>query len=145
MSTQSPWLKADRRDLLRRAVAQRRAAVAAGGPHRLNVSGRTLTRRQPSPRRRRRVEGHDLKVALTGQEAATAKLDAVKTGQPADYTKCDEKIIDKFGSAETAYGVACPTTGDVADIQSQATADTDFPLSPSRFLACASSTTATGR
>jgi Protein of unknown function (DUF1566) len=47
---------------------------------------------------------------------------AVKTGQLADYTKCEAKFLDAFGSAEAKYGMECPTSGDAADIQDQATA-----------------------
>lgn len=50
---------------------------------------------------------------------------AVKRGQPADYMKCDAKIVEKFGVAETRYGAECPTTGDVVTIQDQVTAATD--------------------
>jgi len=50
----------------------------------------------------------------------------IKKGDPPDYTKCDEKIAEKFSAAETKYGAECPTSGDVTNIQSQATADADF-------------------
>jgi hypothetical protein len=66
------------------------------------------------------------RTALYSACRLKAESKAVKTGDPAGYAKCDEKIVEKFTAAETKYGVECPTNGDVADIQSQATADTDF-------------------
>jgi hypothetical protein len=68
------------------------------------------------------------KLKRTGKYAycrMRADSKAVKNGTSPDYTKCEDKIVDKLGSAETKYGVECPTSGDVADIQSQVTGDTD--------------------
>jgi hypothetical protein len=42
-----------------------------------------------------------------------------------DITKCDAKITGKFAKAETRWGAECPTTGDVAAIQTRVTGDTD--------------------
>jgi hypothetical protein len=80
------------------------------------------------------------KLKRTGLYASCrlkADSKALKTGQPPDYTRCDQKIAAKFSAAETRWGGGCPTTGDVASIQSQATVDTDFlalKLSGARFV-----------
>jgi len=47
--------------------------------------------------------------------AAEAK--AVKTGSAADFTKCEDKFSDKWGSAESHAGGMCPSTGDEAAIR----------------------------
>ncbi len=54
-----------------------------------------------------------------------AEANAVKKGEAPDYTKCDEKLAEKFGKAETKWGAECPTLGDVGEIQDQVTADSD--------------------
>jgi hypothetical protein len=54
-----------------------------------------------------------------------AESKAVKTGQPADYSKCDQKITFKFGNAESKWGAECPTSGDVGTMQSVVTDATD--------------------
>jgi hypothetical protein len=80
------------------------------------------------------------KLKRTGKYAfcrMKADATAVTTGQPADYAQCDQKIVDKFGAAETRYGAACPTSGDVGDIQSRGTVNTGFlalQLSGVRFI-----------
>lgn len=53
-----------------------------------------------------------------------AEAKAVKTGLPADYTKCDAGLLDAFGSTDTKYGVECPTSADAAEVQAEATAAT---------------------
>ena len=66
-----------------------------------------------------------------------AEAKAVKTGQAPEYTKCENKVAKKFGAAETKYGVECPTSGDMADIRSQAATDATFlalKLSGVRFV-----------
>ncbi len=50
---------------------------------------------------------------------------AVKKSEAPDYTKCNDKIVEQFGKAETKWGVECPTLGDVGEIQDQVTAYTD--------------------
>jgi hypothetical protein len=77
------------------------------------------------------------RAALYSACRLKAESKAVKTGDPADYTKCEEKIVEKFGAAETKWGVECPTSGDVGDIQGQVTADSDFvalKLAGERFV-----------
>ena len=54
-----------------------------------------------------------------------AESKAVKRSEPADFDKCDEKVVDKFGRAEDRWDPECPTSGDVGDIQSQVTECTD--------------------
>jgi len=53
----------------------------------------------------------------------------VRTGDPAklatDLARCDAKITDKFGKADTRWGAECPTLSDVGTIQTQVTGDTD--------------------
>lgn len=69
------------------------------------------------------------KLKRAGQYAACrlkAEGKGIKKGDPPDHTKCDQKLGEKFGAAETKYGAACPTTGDAAGIQAQVTSDTDF-------------------
>jgi hypothetical protein len=51
-----------------------------------------------------------------------AEARAVKTGQLADYAKCDAALGEAFAKAETKYGVECPTSGDTAAMQGEATA-----------------------
>lgn len=83
---------------------------------------------------------HADKLKRTGKYAACrmkAEAKAVKTQGTPNYTRCDEKLVEKFGSDEAVYATECPTTGDVGQIQSQATADTDFltlKLSGVRFV-----------
>ncbi len=54
-----------------------------------------------------------------------AESKGVKKSEAPDFTKCDEKIVEKFGKAETKWGVECPTLGDVGNIEDQITTDTD--------------------
>jgi len=54
---------------------------------------------------------------------ATAK--AVKTGEPADYTKCIEKFGLKWIKAESKADGACPTNGDQATIAAKIVVDAD--------------------
>src|SRR5262245_51836408 len=49
---------------------------------------------------------------------------AIKTGDPVDYSKCDESFVLKWGSTETNSGGQCPTNGDLTDVQDQITDDT---------------------
>ena len=47
-----------------------------------------------------------------------AESKAVKTGNPADFSKCDGKFSLKWGQAESAAGMGvCPSEGDEADLQ----------------------------
>jgi hypothetical protein len=48
-----------------------------------------------------------------------ADAKAAKAGGAADYMVCNAKLAEKFAKAETVYGVACPTRGDVSLVQSQ--------------------------
>jgi len=62
---------------------------------------------------------------------------AAKKGEAPDYTKCDDKIVDKFDEAESKWGTECPTSGDVGDIQDQVATDSDFvalKLAGDRFV-----------
>lgn len=54
-----------------------------------------------------------------------AEAKAVKTGQPPDYTKCNDKYGPKWTAIEAAAGGACPVSGDLAAIQTQANSCTD--------------------
>ena len=59
----------------------------------------------------------------------------MKTGDPVDYSKCDTKFTGKWADAESIP--MCPTSGDVASIQNQVTADADFialKLAGTRFV-----------
>ena len=55
-----------------------------------------------------------------------AEAKAIKTGVPADYSKCDSKFTGKWATAETNGGGACPSTGDQTGIQNQITADSNL-------------------
>ncbi len=46
---------------------------------------------------------------------------SVLSGFPADYAKCDANFTGKWATTEAKYGVACPTVGDTAAVQSDAT------------------------
>ena len=78
------------------------------------------------------------KLKITGKYAfcrLKADAKAVKTGQPADYTKCDGKFTSKFGDAEAQAGGMCPTQGDVSGVESQVIADTTaFRQLQARFV-----------
>ncbi|MBZ0271921.1 DUF1566 domain-containing protein [bacterium] len=50
---------------------------------------------------------------------------AAKSGAAADYAKCGETLIERFESAENAFGAACPTIGDAADVIARVAAETD--------------------
>lgn len=50
-----------------------------------------------------------------------AESRAVKKGEPAVYTKCDAKFVEKWGGAETKYGGACPTSGDEGNMKAKIT------------------------
>ncbi len=54
-----------------------------------------------------------------------AEAKAVKTGQPLDYSKCDDKYVPKWTAIEAAAGGACPVSGVLAAIQTQAISCTD--------------------
>lgn len=54
------------------------------------------------------------------RQAAEAK--AIKTGLPADFSKCDSTLADKWSKLEDAAGGACPTNGDDDDVKSFVTA-----------------------
>src|SRR5262245_49938655 len=47
-----------------------------------------------------------------------AEAKAIKTGDPADYSKCDGKLAYKWSAVETAGAGMCPTTGDQSSMQS---------------------------
>lgn len=55
------------------------------------------------------------------REKAEAK--AIKTGTPADYSKCDESLALKWQTTETKGGGQCPTNGDLASRQAELTID----------------------
>lgn len=66
-----------------------------------------------------------------------AEAKAVKTGGPADYSKCDSKLALKWTSAETIGGGMCPTSGDQTAVKSQLDADANFvalKLAGARFV-----------
>jgi hypothetical protein len=54
-----------------------------------------------------------------------AEAKAVKTGDPVDYSKCDDSLALKWGSAETYGGGQCPTNGDLLPRQAELSADAD--------------------
>jgi hypothetical protein len=54
-----------------------------------------------------------------------AEAKAVKTGDPLDHSKCDSKFGEKWTEAETKASGMCPTSGDLAAMQTQITGDTD--------------------
>jgi len=54
-----------------------------------------------------------------------ADAKAVKTGDPPDYSKCDEKFTDKFGAAEMEGMGQCPSSATQAQIQAFITQCTD--------------------
>jgi hypothetical protein len=54
-----------------------------------------------------------------------AESKAIKKGLPPDYAKCDEKYGDKWALVESKAGGMCPVSGDLGDIQTQATSATD--------------------
>jgi len=80
------------------------------------------------------------KLKQTGKYAfcrMKADSKAVKKGEVPDYTKCDEKITDRFGKAESTWKFECPTLEDAGKIQEQVTADSDFvalKLAGDRFV-----------
>src|SRR5262245_29136171 len=45
------------------------------------------------------------------------EADAVKSGGAPDFSKCDGKLSDKWGRAETSAMGQCPSTADQAAIQ----------------------------
>lgn len=54
-----------------------------------------------------------------------ADAKAVTTGEAADYTKCESKFTDKWGSLEdTALPAVCPSDGDVGTMNTRITTDT---------------------
>lgn len=55
-----------------------------------------------------------------------AEAKAVKTGDPADYSKCDTNFSGKWATAETNGGGMCPTDGDAANVQSYVAADANL-------------------
>ena len=65
---------------------------------------------------------HSGKLKVTGKYGAcrlSAESKAVKTGDPVDYTKCNETFSTKFGDTEIAAGPGvCVTEGDELPIQS---------------------------
>lgn len=66
---------------------------------------------------------------------ATAK--AIKTGDSADYGRCDTKLSEKWSDTELDAEGACPTNGDAADVQGQVTGDIgvlDLMLAGIRFI-----------
>ncbi len=55
-----------------------------------------------------------------------AEAKAVKTGDPVDYSKCDENYADKWAKAESNAGMGvCPSEGDAAAMQAFITQHTD--------------------
>lgn len=54
-----------------------------------------------------------------------AEAKAVKTGQPADYSKCDERFTFKWPLIETKAGSSCPSDGDESAIQAFLTQQAD--------------------
>jgi hypothetical protein len=55
-----------------------------------------------------------------------AEAKAIKTGDPVDYSTCDEKYSDKWTQAEATAGMGvCPTEGDETAMQSFITQHTD--------------------
>lgn len=69
------------------------------------------------------------KLKVSGKYAycrLRAEASAMKTGGAPDYSKCDAKLSQNFGAAESAAGGNCPTEGDVAAMQDLLTGDADF-------------------
>lgn len=72
-----------------------------------------------------RCEASKLKLAgKYGFCRLNAESKAAKTGDPADYSKCNAKFSPKWVSAETKGGGMCPTNGDAPAIQNCVTAHT---------------------
>jgi hypothetical protein len=66
-----------------------------------------------------------------------AEAKAAQAGNPPDYSKCDQKFADKWASTEAASSGMCPTSGDQASVQDQATTHTDIValmLAGTRFV-----------
>ncbi len=78
------------------------------------------------------------KLKVTGKYAfcrLKADAKAVKTGQPADYTKCVATFQTKFADAETEAGGQCPTQGDIGGVEDQVIADaSSFKLLQARWV-----------
>jgi hypothetical protein len=80
------------------------------------------------------------KLKLAGSYALCrlkADARAVRTGDPIDYSRCDNTFATKWSKTETAADGACPTNSDAADIQEQVVADTDLlalRLTGARFV-----------
>ena len=55
-----------------------------------------------------------------------AEAKAVKTGDPPDYSKCDEKLTTKWPAIESAGGGMCPSNGDQAGMQTFIAQHTDY-------------------
>ncbi len=53
-----------------------------------------------------------------------AEAKGVKSGEAADYTKCDEKFSEKWEKVEGKAEGACPTNGDVDSMNTRITTDT---------------------
>ena len=71
---------------------------------------------------------------------AKVEAKAVKTGDPQDYAKCDAKLGYKFPKLETTAAGQCPSNGDLAAIQGQASQCVDdlaLSLSGVLGLSCA--------
>jgi hypothetical protein len=54
-----------------------------------------------------------------------AEAKAVKTGDPPDHAKCDEKYGEKWTAAEGLGGGMCPTNGDQSAVQTFVTQHSD--------------------
>jgi hypothetical protein len=54
-----------------------------------------------------------------------AEAKSVKKGESPSYSKCDAKFSDKWGKIEDKGDVACPTSGDVAEIAGKEFGNTD--------------------
>lgn len=50
---------------------------------------------------------------------------SVKTGNPVDFSKCEDKLTTTFSKAEVKGGMDCPTSSDVEAIRAQVTGDAD--------------------
>lgn len=80
------------------------------------------------------------KLKLAGKYAqcrAKATAKAIKTGDSADYGRCDAKLPEKWSHTELGAEGACPTNGDAADVQGQVSADIgvlDLMLAGIRFI-----------
>lgn len=85
-----------------------------------------------------RCEAAKLKVAAKYSACRLkAAAKAVVTGGPVDYSRCDDKLVSKWGMVEAGGGGMCPTNGDLADVQDQVTTDADLiarKLSGVRFV-----------